>query len=131
MDGTSRRSATRRPWLAAFAAVNAFGAWAGAFGLITGGTDFGDAINDRLPWDSLVLAGLALAVIVAVPLTLLAWSAWTGGSRTDDLSLVVGLVLIGWILGQIVVIRSFSWFQPAYLVIGAIFVLASRRLTRR
>ena len=52
---------TRRPWLAAF---NAFAAWAGAVGLVTGGTDFGESINQRLPFDSLVLLGLALATIV-------------------------------------------------------------------
>jgi uncharacterized membrane protein len=101
--------------------------------LITGGTDFGDTINDRLPFQSLVLAGLALAVIVGIPLTVLAWSAWTGGRRTDDLALVVGLLLIGWIVVQIAVIRAFSWFQPAYLAIGTIFIAASRRarFTRR
>lgn len=121
-------SPAHRRWLAAFAAVNAFGAWAGAVGLITGGTDFGEVINERLPFDSLVLAGLALAVIVAVPLTVLAWSAWTGGPRTDELALVVGLLLIGWIIGQVVVIRAFSLFQPAYLAVGAGFVAASHRV---
>jgi uncharacterized membrane protein len=116
-----------------FAAVNAVGAWAGAFGLITGGTDFGDTINDRLPFHSLVLAGLALATIVGIPLTVLAWSAWTSAWRTDELALVVGLMLIGWIVGQIAVIRAFSWFQPAYLVVGAAFITASHRVapTRR
>ena len=119
----------RRPCLAAFAAVNAFGAWAGAVGLITGGTDFGEVINDRLPFDSLVLAGVALAIIVAVPLTLLAWSASTAGPKTDELALLVGLLLIGWIVGQVAVIRAFSLFQPAYLAVGASFVTASRRVT--
>ena len=128
MNAPSTGPTARRPWLAVFAGFNAFGAWAGAFGLITGGTDFGDTINNRLPFDSLVLAGLALAFIVGVPLTVLAWSSWIGGTRTDDLALVVGLVLIGWILGQIAVIRAFSWFQPAYLAVGALFIIASHRV---
>jgi len=128
-DTASSGSPARRPWLAAFAAVNAFGAWAGAVGLITGGTDFGEVINERLPFDSVVLAGVALATIVAVPLTMLAWSAWTGGPRTDELALVVGLLLIGWIIGQVAVIRAFSPFQPAYLAVGAGFVAASHRST--
>jgi hypothetical protein len=81
MNAASPHSQARRPWLAGFAAFNAFGAWAGAFGLITGGTDFGDTIDDRLPFDSLVLAGLALAAIVGVPLTVLAWSAWIAGGE--------------------------------------------------
>ena len=108
MTGPTLRSPARRPWLAGFAAFNAFGAWAGAVGLVTGGMDFGESINDRLPFDSLVLAGLALGITVGIPLTVLAWSAWTGGPRTDDLALVTGLMLIGWIVGQVVVIRAFS-----------------------
>ena len=111
-DTASSGSPARRPWLTAFAAVNAFGAWAGAVGLITGGTDFGEVINERLPFDSVVLAGVALATIVAVPLTMLAWSAWTGGPRTDELALVVGLLLIGWIIGQVAAIRASPRSSP-------------------
>ncbi len=119
----------RRPWLAGFAAFNAFGVWAGAVGLVTGGMDFGESINDRLPFDSLVLSGLALGIIVGIPLTVLAWSAWTGGPRTDDLALAVGLTLIVWIVVQVAVIRAFSLFQPAYLAVGAHFVAASHRVS--
>jgi hypothetical protein len=123
------RASARRPWLAGFAAFNAFAAWAGATGPVTGGTDFGESINDRMPFDSLVLAGLALGVIVRIPLTVPAWSVWTGGPRTDDLALVVGLMLIGWIAVHVAVIRAFSFFQPAYLAIGISFIAASRRVT--
>ncbi len=124
-----RHDDRRRRWLAGAAALNALGAWAGAVGLITGGTDFGESINDRLPFDSLVLAGLALVTVVGVPFTVLAWSAWSGSSRTDELALVGGLLLIGWIVGQVVVIRAFSFFQPTYLVVGACFVAASHRVS--
>ena len=129
MTEPTLRASARRPWLAGFAAFNAFGAWAGAVGLVTGGMDFGESINHRLPFDSLVLAGLALGIIVGIPLTVLAWSAWTGGPRTDGLALVVGLMLIGWIVVQVAVIRAFSFFQPAYLAIGTSFIAASRRVT--
>ena len=95
---------------------------------MTGALDFGASIDERLPFDSTVLAGLALIAIVAVPLTVLAWSAAIGGPRTDDLALGSGLLLIGWIIGQIAVIQAYSWFQPAYLVIGAGFVAASHRV---
>ena len=67
MTEPTLRASARRPWLAGFAAFNAFAAWAGAVGLVTGGTDFGESINDRLPFDSLVLAGLALGIIVGIP----------------------------------------------------------------
>lgn len=117
----------RRRGLAAFAAFNAFWAWAGAVGLIGGGLDFGEQLNRRLPFDSLVLAGLALATIVAVPLTVLAWMAWRGDPRTGRASVLVGIVLVGWILVQLCFLREPSFFHPLYLAIGAGFIVAGRR----
>lgn len=113
--------------LAVFAGVNAFGAWAGAVGLIGGGLDFGERLNQRLPFDSLVLAGLALASIVAVPLTVLAVLAWRGDRRAGPLSMLVGLVLIGWILLQLAFLRELSFFHPLYVAIGAAFIAAGWR----
>jgi hypothetical protein len=127
----SGEPSARRPWLAAFAAFNALGAWGGAVGLMTGAMSFGARLDDRLPFDSRALAGLALATIVAVPLTVLAWSAWTGSSRTDTVALAAGLILIAWIILQIGVLRAFSPFQPVYLCIGTYFVAASHRLRLR
>jgi drug/metabolite transporter (DMT)-like permease len=110
-------------------------AWAGAIGLLTGDIDFGDALDERLPFDSLTLAGVALAMIVAIPLSALSWSAWTGHPRTNQLSLLVGIALIGWIVVQILVLRSLSLFQALCLGVGVYFVGTSllvrwRRATR-
>jgi hypothetical protein len=121
-------SSPRRPYLAFFAAVNALAAWGGAVALVAGGTDFGERTNERLPFDSLVLAGVALAVIVALPLTVLAWSAWTGAPRTYDVALISGVLIIGWIVVQVVVLRAFSMFQPLYLCVGACFIAAAHRV---
>jgi hypothetical protein len=122
-----------RPWWRArglvggVAAFNALAAWGGAIALVSGATDFGEAATARLPFDSLVLAGSALAAVVAVPLTVLAWAQWRGASWADSWALLTGIVLIGWILLQVVVLRTFSFFQPTYLLVGAYFVLASGR----
>ena len=118
----------RRAGLAGFAAVNAIVAWAGVVGLIAGWIDLGDRMDERIPFDSLVLAGLALAVGVAVPLTALARAAWTGSARTDQLAVLAGLLLIAWILLQVVVLQAYSFFQPTYLAIGVWFVAASHRV---
>ena len=128
MPASSPALPTRRPWLAAFAAVNAVAAWGGAVALMSGGIDFGDRLNQRLPFQSLVLAGLALAAVVAIPLTALAWSAWVGSARTGEVALVAGLLLIGWIAVQVVVLRSLSLFHPTYLGVGAAIVAASHRV---
>lgn len=121
----------RRPWLAAFAACNAVSAWGGAVGLVTGGIDFGAATNQRLPFGSVVLAGLALAAIVALPLSVLTWVSWTGSPRTASVSLLVGMMLVGWIVLQVVVLWAYSIFQPIYLGIGASFIAASHRVELR
>lgn len=110
------------------AAFNAVAAWGGAIALIGGATDFGETATARLPFESLVLAGFALASVVAVPLTVLAWAEWRDARWADSSALLVGIVLIGWILLQIVVLRTFSFFQPTYLLVGAYFVAASGRL---
>lgn len=120
----------RRPWLAGLAAANALAAWGGAVALMSGATDFGETITTRLPFESARLAGAALACIVGVPLTALAGSAWARGARTDALALATGSMLIGWILGQVVVIAAFSMFQPLYLAVGAALVAAAGGVPR-
>ena len=130
MDDTSPH-ARRRTALALFAGVNAVAAWGGALGLISGALSFGDDLDARLPFDSLVLAGMALGLLVAVPLTTLTVAAWVGDPRTDTLSTMVGVVLIGWIGIQVVVLHAFSWFHPIYLVVGATFVFLGGRLGPR
>jgi hypothetical protein len=116
-----------RPGLAVFAAFNAAAAWGGAIALLAGWTDFGDRLDQRLPFESPVLAGLALAVIVAVPLSGLAALAWRGDPRTGRAAMWTGVVLVAWIAVQLAFLRAFSLFQPAYVVIGGLFVGVGRR----
>jgi pimeloyl-ACP methyl ester carboxylesterase len=116
-------SSTRQPGLAAFAGINALAAWGGAIGLLSGALSFGDEVDRRLPFDSLVVAGLALAVVIAIPLSVLAVAAWTGHPNTGTLSTAVGATLIAWILLQMAVLHAFSWLHPLYLFIGTVFVV--------
>lgn len=117
--------------LAACAGVNALSAWFGVLGLLGGTLSFGSELNARLPFDSLVLAGLALAAVVALPSTVLAVLSWRGDPRTPRATVLVGLLLIAWIVVQLVFLQSFSFFQPLYASIGLAFVLAGLRLTHR
>ena len=45
--------------------------------------------------------------------------------------MLVGITLIGWILAQVVVLRSVSLFQPLYLAVGAWFIAESGRVHPR
>lgn len=110
---------TRHYGLSVVAGVNAFAGWAGALGLGTGELALGAEIEERLPFDSPVFAGVALACIVAVPLSALAALAWRGDPKTFLAAALSGSLLMGWILIQLVVIRTVSFFHPLYFAFGA------------
>jgi hypothetical protein len=118
--------------LAVFAAANALAAWFGAVGLATGMLDLGTAGESRLPFASPVLAGSALAAFVAVPLTVLAVAAWRGSQLADAAAICAGGLLVVWISGQLAILRTFSWFQPVYALIGiGLIVVGTVPATRR
>src|SRR5215207_9510073 len=89
--------------------------FAGVVGLVGGGLTFGPAINARLPFGSLVLAGLALLVFVAVPMTLAALAAARDNRFSGDVVFASGLLLVLWIAVQLAFIKTYSWFHPTYL----------------
>lgn len=122
--GTTHRQ--HRAGVAIFAAIIAFSAYAGAIGLVSGGLSLDDVLTARLPFGSPVLGGIALALIVAVPSTWLAWLAWQADPRTDAAALAVGIVIIGWIVVEFAFIREFSFFHPVYLVVGAALIWIGR-----
>jgi hypothetical protein len=123
------RTPTRRtPWHTAGAVLCgtvAVSGFAGAVGLIGGGLSFGPEIDARLPFGSLLVAGLALLGFVAVPMTVAAVAAARPGPFTAVLVLAAGELLIAWIAVELTVIQTYSWLQPPYLVAaGAVVALA-------
>ena len=105
----------------------ALGAVAGAVGLATGSINFGTAVNARLPFESHVFAGGALFVVVGVPMIAAAAEGWRGSQSANPLSMGAGALLMGWIVVEIGVTRSFSWLQPTFLVAGAAIAFAGYR----
>jgi hypothetical protein len=94
------------------AGVMALAASSGAIGLIGGSLDLGSTVNNRLPLRSPVLGGVALLLIVAVPMALAAVAAWRGAPGAPTLLLLAGTALVSWILVEIAFIRTFAWLQP-------------------
>ena len=92
-----------------------------------GWMDFGATNNARLPFASPVLAGAALAALVGVPMASSAVEAWQGADRAEVMAVGAGSLLVGWIVVQVGVIRSFSWLQPTYFVTGAAIAVAGYR----
>ena len=82
--------------------------FAGVVGLIGGDLTFGPAIDARLPFGSLVLAGLALLVFVAVPMTLAAVAVTRDNRFSYDVVFAAGLLLALWIAVQLAFIKTYS-----------------------
>ncbi|GAA2092885.1 hypothetical protein GCM10009841_02050 [Microlunatus panaciterrae] len=111
---------------AVVAALMAIGGFAGAVGLIGGGIDFGplqETIMDRVPLGSPVLAGLALTVAVGLPMTAAALTSWAGYRFADQVMMLAGTALVGWIAIEIMIVRVYSWMQPACVGYGLLVML--------
>lgn len=114
---------SRRPWLAVTAGMMAACALAGAAGLIGGFIDLGDRLNDRLPFGSPVVGGLALAIVVSLPFFVAANYAWNGDRRSGEAALVAGSLLVLWIVVELAFLRELSFLHPLCAVIGAAFAI--------
>ncbi|HEY5978256.1 MAG TPA: hypothetical protein VIT41_01365 [Microlunatus sp.] len=123
-------SATARVGAAVVTAAIAVSAYGGAVGLVGGGLSFGDAIDARLPFGSLVLAGMALLVIVAAPMTVASIAAFRASKHSAELVFGAGLLLVAWIGVELAFIQVYSWFHPTYLG-AAIVVLGLSWLMNR
>ncbi|GAB4585640.1 hypothetical protein [Nocardia sp. IFM 10818] len=109
---------TRESVLVLLSGFVAIWALAGALGLVTGVIDLGPTISDRLPFDSPVFGGIALAVVVGLPMTLTAVFAARADARTPELAMLSGGMLICWIIVQVYTIRVFVWLQPVCVALG-------------
>jgi hypothetical protein len=114
----------------ATAALTAFAAWAGVLGLVSGALDLTRPIERRLPFHSPVFGAIALAIIVALPCTVTAWLAGRQSLRAGAAGAVSGWLLVGWILVEVAVVRTFSPLQPICAGLGALLVTLGRRLQR-
>src|SRR4029079_13401798 len=92
----TKRSPTRsswpRRWLLFLAVLNTVTALGGAWGLVSGVLDLGP-VTSRLPWGSPVVAGIALALLVALPNAVLVGVALRRGRSTGPVGIVVGTAM--------------------------------------
>ncbi|TNC24825.1 hypothetical protein [Amycolatopsis alkalitolerans] len=121
----------RRPWLASFTGLIAILAFAGAVSLMTGVIALGTEVEARIPFHSPVLAGIALAVIVGVPMSDVCYLAMRPDSRTAVAAVVAGALLIGWIVAEIAYTQTYSWLQPVFAFAGVAVVVAGLQELRR
>ena len=129
----TKRSPTRcswpRRWLLFLAVLNTVTALGGAWGLVSGVLDLGP-VTSRLPWDSSVVAGIALGLLVALPNAVLVGVALRRGRTTGLVGIAVGTAMVAWILVELAFIRELSFFHPLYGAIGLLMVWAGFRAVR-
>jgi hypothetical protein len=94
------------------------GALYGALMLITDA--WGLPVDDLapLPLHSWVLPGVALVVLVAIPMLGAALGTRRNTVRVADVSIAVGALLVGWIAVQLIVIGPQMFLQAVMLVLG-------------
>lgn len=127
-----RRSENTLKKVAVFvSALTALLAIAGAVGIVGGGIDFGDDIEGRLPWDSRLLAGLALVIVVAVPTALAAAALQTRSPRGPAILIGAGMMLFGWIIVQVIIIQAFSPLQVVFALTAVALAIMGLRLESR
>jgi hypothetical protein len=101
----------------------AIGAFGGAVGLVSGVLDLHESVDD-LPWQSPVIAGIALGALngllpAAVAVAAVRHCSW---ARVGHIG--VGLVLMAWILVQVLFIGLNSPLQAVYAAYGATLTVA-------
>jgi hypothetical protein len=104
------------------------GAVASGIGLIadpTGGLGMSTSVLADSPFSDFLVPGIILFLAVGVFPLVVAVSALRGAGWVGLGHIAVGAVVLGWIVGEFVLLGYISWLQPAILVLGlAILMLA-------
>lgn len=120
---------SERPWLlVAVEMTTAASALYGGIGL---------ALNDAIgmpdtwlrnsPFDSWLLPGVLLVLVVAVPMSVAAAMEVARGGRAWLMSEFAGVVLVGWIVVEVLLMRRYNVLQPVMAAVGLLVVLLARQ----
>ncbi len=88
------------------------------------------SLLDNLPIDTFFLPGLYLLVVYGIGSAVIAYGLVRQLSWAPVAALLLGLVLIGWIFGQIILWGPPVLLQYVYLTVGAAIFLLSLMITR-
>ena len=109
---------------------NAVSAVGGGIALIAGGLGVPTDLLRHTPFESFVVPGIFLAVVIGGTALLGAIAVLAHWRRAPATSAAAGAVMVGWIAGETVLVEGFSWLQGLYLLTGAIALAASIRLAQ-
>jgi hypothetical protein len=83
------------------------------------------------PFDSFVIPGLLLGGIVGGSLLLAARLVWFGHHLGPSVSIIAGCILLGWILGEAVMVRDGRPLQAAIAMYALTLIVLGWRFARR
>ena len=123
-------AATIRRTLIGLHLFNAISAVGGGIALAAGLLGVPVDLLRHTPFDSFVVPGIFLAVIIGGSATIGATALLNHRLQAPIASAAAGAVMVGWILGETLLVEGFSWLQGLYLLTGSLTVVATIRLSR-
>ena len=97
---------------------NALSAIGGGIGLVTGTLPLPTMLLRHTPFDSFVIPGLFLTIIIGGSALTGAIALRTHARRARLISATSGVIMVGWIAGETILVRGFSVLQGLYLLTG-------------
>jgi len=104
---------------------NALSALGGGTGLVTGTLPVPTMLLRHTPFDSFVIPGLFLGIIIGGSALAGAIALRAQARRSRLISGAAGVIMVGWIAGETILVRGFSWLQGLYLLTGVLVVVLS------
>lgn len=104
---------------------NALSAIGGGIGLVTGTLPVPTMLLRHTPFDSFVIPGLFLGIIIGGSALAGAIALRAHATRSRPISSAAGATMVGWIAGETILVRGFSWLQGLYLFTGFLVMVLS------
>jgi hypothetical protein len=100
--------------------------------LTLNGLGMSEDLLDGSPFDSFLIPGLVLTFVVGTSQLAAAWLLWRGDDRSGPASFAAGVVLLGWILVETLLIHEGRGLQATIFALAvAIIALALPDASRR
>lgn len=107
---------------------NAVSALGGGISLVTGTLPVPTALLRNTPFDSFVIPGLFLGVVIGGSALVGAIALLVHATKSRLISAAAGVIMVGWIIGETILIQGFSWLQGLYLLTGLLVAVGSWQL---